>query len=111
MATDKQVEAALAIMDEPMSMHVSRASRMKAALEAAEAAAWEAIESAPKDGTGFLAYHAIEAGRYWAFLSCYWTDGDVGLGWYTVDLFDARNERLVTPTHWRHLPQPPKETT
>lgn len=61
--------------------------------------AWRPIESAPKDGTRFLAYQAgKDAPRY----ECWWQDDwPQWEGWQ--DPWDNEPE----PTHWMPLPAPP----
>ena len=64
-----------------------------AVIAAYEARRWLSIESAPKDGTPFLAWH-----EDWAFPDIVWRDGD---GW----CHDSQ------PTHWTPIPAPPKEAS
>lgn len=74
----------------------------RAALEGAERAAWQPIETAPHDGTSFMAG---------------WFDGPsnpgcnmrpikryMGAWWESNEDYKVR-----TPTHWMPLPTPPKE--
>lgn len=116
MVTDKQVEAAaLALLNtgcvrEPVaateSFMLARARSMaRAALEAAEAAAWETIESAPKDGTAIVVHGHDKNGRHYTSV-CAWSENWTGL-WPVAYMAYAAGE----PTLWRHLPQPSKETT
>jgi len=71
------------------------------------AAQWQPIETAPKDGEGFLAYWPISETQ-WCIVTCWWkTTGAAGPGWHTVDLFDDDSERLILPTKWQPLPPPP----
>lgn len=80
----------------------------KAALAAAEAAAWQPIETAPKEGTG------IVGSAWWKM-----ADGVYCLGWLAEGYFDGDDwafasfdldaDEYSAPTHWMPLPQPPKE--
>jgi hypothetical protein len=57
---------------------------------------WQPIETAPTDGTRFLAY---DGGSHF---DCWWHDYGYGeMGWRD----EADSE--PTPTHWRPLPAPP----
>ncbi|MGL4296911.1 MAG: hypothetical protein ACRCTG_14460 [Aestuariivirga sp.] len=109
MVSDAQVEAALREMfagmdwlDSPDIMKLSVAGRMRAALEAAEKAAWKPIGEAPKDGTWFLAFQNGET------YPCQFHEEEpeeyAGLkGW--LDLF---NRSFEEPTMFRPLPTPPE---
>lgn len=62
--------------------------------------AWQLIETAPKDGTRFLAYQGDrEAPRY----ECWWHEDGFSHwdGWQ--DVWDSEPE----PTHWMPLPAAP----
>lgn len=65
----------------------------------ADTRGWQPIETAPRDGTEFLACwakggtHAIVA----------WTEG---MGWTDANSDDGF---LVPPTHWQDLPAPPED--
>ena len=107
MITDAQIEAVVAVLTrhrsdvpEHVIYHATRTAR--AALEAAERAAWQPIETAPKDGTEVLliisAYNDPSRGR--AYVIARWEWG----GW-----IDDEEISIHPPTHWRPLPQPPGE--
>lgn len=61
---------------------------------------WKPIETAPKDGTRFLAYeHQSDYNHY----ECWWqSDFAEWEGWQN----DWDSEPI--PTHWMPLPEPPK---
>lgn len=62
---------------------------------------WQHIDTAPKDGTRFLAWHVdgTEA------VKCYWYTHRSVSGWKT-DEMDC-NEYDFIPTRWMPLPAPP----
>lgn len=64
---------------------------------AGDAPAWQPIETAPKDGTAFLAWRGIERGPF----QCWWNDD--GREAYWMDYADTE----PNPTHWQPLPAPP----
>ena len=79
------------------------------AREAAEAAAWEPIETASRDGTPILATGGglddeIAVVRYLP-ATCAW---ETPL--HTLDDMDNELNGYSRPTHWRPLPAPPKES-
>jgi hypothetical protein len=71
--------------------------------------AWHTMETAPRDGTPFLAWHAegIDGEPHWAV--CYYGVD----GWLCYDTggvaADDRDDDF-RPTHWTHLPAPPETT-
>ncbi len=69
------------------------AQNMRAALEAAERAAWQPIETAPKDGSRILLRAMSQHVGWWEDENDWWATG--------LDSY-VRN-----PTHWRPLPAPP----
>lgn len=72
----------------------------KAMLEAADAAAWRPIESAPRDGTHILVPMK--------FIGADVVSYDLGAWRETTSMLRLKEE----PTHWQPLPAPPtKETT
>jgi hypothetical protein len=93
MITDVQVEAAaLAIVHEMFAPHelpldaelmAKYRATARAALQAAEAAAWQPIETAPKDGTSVL------------------------VTWVHSVWVNAESTHFMPPTLWRPLPEPP----
>jgi hypothetical protein len=76
-----------------------------AAFTAAEAARWQPIETAPKDGNEFLAKNNrgtwlvawITEGNYGAFVDGWWINTREGVGSISGQ----------EPTHWRELPPGP----
>lgn len=64
---------------------------------------WQGIESAPKDGTSFLGYEAIDETIYVAFYDANFK------GFYLIG--DGYNDYKGYPTHWMPLPEPPKGET
>lgn len=72
---------------------------MRAAIAVANAAAWQAIDTAPKDGTPILV--CISGAQYWPDKAEYRT----GFGWvYPCQ----KHGPSLPPTHWQPLPTPPK---
>lgn len=74
--------------------------------------AWQTMETAPKDGTPVLLCDARTGSMRWAV----WAQlpahangpGADWLGWRDGTL-EARGAIVgVIPTHWMHLPEPPK---
>lgn len=63
---------------------------------------WQPIETAPKDGTEILV-GADVACWGWRIELVYWVSKEGQ--WWT----DSRGLHY-SPTHWRHLPKPPKES-
>jgi hypothetical protein len=105
--TDEQIEAAYqAFTAKPVSSDDGGWSlrlALRAALEAADAAAWRPIAEAPKDGTHLLI--GIAGGKYHACDA--WYDGFV-CDWITRRS-GSRWTRVTIPiTHFRPLPSPPK---
>lgn len=109
MITDEMVNAALKASDKTRRhLDPTGEKRMRAALEAAERAAWEPIETAPRDGTLIMVFlpllnlHAVarwEEQKYHTKPAPYF---DVR-GLSTVD------SRAHAPRYWRPLPAPPTE--
>lgn len=106
MITDKMVEAAR----KQLGFSPADDVRLRAALTAANAAAWRTIdENTPRDGTEVIL--SDETG--WVG-SGFWNDGATcrrgEAGWFFEDdrqnLIIARN---CCPTHWMPLPAPPQQ--
>lgn len=100
MVTDEQVKKAMLAFREVTRSGGSLLFEkcMRAALEAADAAAWRPIEEAPKDGTLFQVWRKNRAvvTAYWnKNLSC-WKNPNIAI------------PALFEPTHFRPLPEPPK---
>lgn len=66
---------------------------------------WRPIETAPRDGTIFLAHGDGPAIRSCPFI-CVWDWDDPSKGDY--EWRDFYTERVMEPTHWQPLPPPPK---
>jgi len=63
---------------------------------------WMPIETAPKDGSGFIAYQSVNETQH-ITSSCAFVDGRfVWVNFGEADHTDAE------PTHWMPLPSPPK---
>ena len=101
MITDAMVEAAKRILP-PMSDE-----RCRAALEAAEKAAWQPIETAPKDHTTILLRgpSGYRSPRDFHIETGYW---HVAIGAWLSDSGDRITEGWPEPTYWQPLPEPPK---
>lgn len=82
-------------MRERLSLY--RPDEHTAALSASPQDGWKTIDSAPKDGTGILAYvDGFGMGQFVLFwLDGYWREGASLMGLKTQ------------PTHWQPLPAPP----
>lgn len=100
MITDKQIEAARKAIERN---HLTIDEMVRAALEAAEAAAWcDDIGQAPRDTFILAEIPPYEQPRNIARSSetGHWFGSS---DWIGKDMAKARIKR------WRHLPQPPKE--
>lgn len=99
MITDQMVEAACqAYVDETGGSGMSTVA-MHAALEAAEAAAWQPIETAPMDGeVEVLVTDGVEV---WKSALQLTDDIPVQLEW------SKENKWFQEPTYWRPLPAAP----
>lgn len=64
---------------------------------------WQPIETAPKDGTVFIAFEAGDAYR------CNWLEQHDGEGHFSAGWWDHVNDSFENPTHWMPLPTPPQE--
>lgn len=63
---------------------------------------WRDIETAPKDGTKFIAWCVCEqTGDGWLVSDCDWW----GDKWF------SSGDGVVNPSHWMPLPPPPTERT
>lgn len=65
---------------------------------------WQPIETAPKDGSGFIGWWPesknMPYGFTWWLTGWPWADQ-----WYRTD---HRQYAVGQPTHWMPLPEPPK---
>jgi hypothetical protein len=96
MATAKQIEAARKALADGHGIG--------AAIDAAELAVWQPIETIPRDGTKILGTD----GHDWAAISFYWYDADEDKIYYSLH----HGDYVSSPpefTHWRPLPAPPKK--
>jgi hypothetical protein len=73
-----------------------------ARLIAAAPSGWQAIETAPKDGTAVLVYQKIDS-AHWLITPAYFAGGH----WLIVCFHDGNVEYEIAPTHWQPLPAPP----
>lgn len=62
---------------------------------------WEIINTAPQDGTRFLAFCQPKDDEHELFHVIYW---EKNIGWCLNDGYFTK----VTPTHWMQLPEQPK---
>ena len=90
MITDKQVEVALSVLSE---INIDKEA-MRAALEAAEQAAWQPIENAPKGVWVDVSFYGVNVRACWS---------------EHYKTFTTIADDPIYPTHWRPLPEPPKE--
>ncbi|MEI7297335.1 hypothetical protein WCQ02_34860 [Paraburkholderia tropica] len=122
--TDRQKQQAIAeggasaSSVKPFSVPLHTAPVAPAAV-APEIAAWQSIETAPKDGRTVLLGYLNEAGKWrtvrgqWmseAYIAEYWEDpDDVEPGWFetSAEADDVPNCWRVEPTHWMPLPVSP----
>lgn len=68
---------------------------------------WQPIETAPKDGTSFIAYTAEEGVDFF-----HWQDlspSDAPVGWRDSFINVYREGDPRGPTHWMPLPPPPSK--
>lgn len=73
----------------------------RAAVDNPPASAWQPIETAPRDGTKFLAWDGDE------LLIVWWCDGG---RWISDNLQQYHPGEYENPTHWQPLPSPPPIT-
>ena len=64
--------------------------------EAQKDAAWQPIETAPKDGTPILAYNNRMVLEVW-----------YSVPWGKFVVSETGGSNLISPTHWMPLPKPP----
>lgn len=123
MATDKQVEAAIVAWDAEFRKVNPNLGRwpddyadvdvvvmrtgMRNILEAAEAAAWQPIETAPRDGTRVLVYQDGEAA-----VASWMTAIEDGSGDWIIWRRNGSNPlaiRQPAPTLWQPIRMPPAQ--
>lgn len=71
-------------------------------------AAWQTIETAPKDGTRILLYPRVNqrTGECTITVARWWQPARAGKGFWIHD----GTCTLKHPTHWQPLPAPPSDT-
>lgn len=109
--TDKRVEAA--IIAYAIAQAKGGPGAMRAALLAADAAAWEPMDTAPRDGTEIVLCRAISADGTPITGSSFGVFCQVAAWWgeeeWIVYCSQVQEPRLhFEPTHWRPLPTAPK---
>lgn len=62
---------------------------------------WRSMDTAPKDGTEFLAFWSYSTGIFKYIQPMKWVDERFVISW------DHDDE--INPTHWMPLPKPPEE--
>lgn len=67
---------------------------------------WQPIETAPRDGTNILVWWSAE---FHCPVVAHYADKyeNSGIGWKITGWGNVISRS--SPTHWMHLPQPPKE--
>jgi hypothetical protein len=93
-------------------------SKLRAAIDAFEAAMWQTMESAPKNGKTVLLGLRNRLGNWRTLRGCWLSQTDIDDNFEEPDLFEPgwyetaeETEECwpVSPTRWRVLPPPPKE--
>jgi hypothetical protein len=127
--TDKQVEAALRAFTGGMMEDFDKDDApflgMRAALAAAEAEAWQPIETAPRDGTVVLIWVISKDGDNVCVPGIWDTQLETlndslppeeypDPGHWMIPMYGAKNggwcdDLYREPTHWRPIPSAPKE--
>ena len=110
MAMQKQIEAAA--MSLMKTVDKCAWDRAEAALAAAETAAWEPIETAPKDGTRFLAYASDDEIGIVSILHRHDPGGIARNPRYNFECWvtDFNSPNGPPPIKWRPLPPPSSAT-
>lgn len=111
MPTDKQIEAARVAWANAEANGEDRIDGLwRAALDAADAAGWGPIDTAPKDGAAVLLFSG-----YWRICVGWYEDdhmidGNEASGWTDGTVADWGQEwnTRLHPAHWRPLPTPPE---
>jgi hypothetical protein len=67
---------------------------------------WQPIETAPKDGTGFLYLQKLPFGQKWIGSAIYHSDRFVHVQWTG----ECDEWTTLSPSHWMPLPAPPTIT-
>jgi hypothetical protein len=67
---------------------------------------WQPIETAPKDGTGFLYLQKLPFGQKWIGSAIYHSDRFVHVQWTG----ECDEWTTLSPSHWMPLPEPPTIT-
>ena len=66
--------------------------------------AWQPIETAPRDGSIIIAFHAA-----WTRPSAVWWETTQGGGGQWMFDSDDSERAKPEPTHWQSLPAPPED--
>lgn len=101
MVMEAQITAAIKVLTEvpPPGSISTFGDVVRCALEAADKATWQLIDTAPKDGTRVLIWRENEDPTKGYFVE------EVG-GWF--DDCEVQLWRVIPPTHWQPLPDPPE---
>ena len=110
MITDAMVEAAVDAFErcDDGAAHID--DKIRTALEAADAAAWQPIETAPKDRTHILVGTFPAAPGHVTITTAHWFEPLLQRGQWALSVnYDGEHSDhgVEAPTHWRPLPEPP----
>jgi hypothetical protein len=89
------------ILDSQLSDAYAEIDKIKAQL-----IVWQPIETAPKDGTGFLYLQKLAFGQKWIGSAIYHSDRFVHVQWTG----ECDEWTTLSPSHWMPLPAPPTIT-
>lgn len=94
----QKLVGALENFTEGCSTSIDAYAVARAALSEAKAGGWQPIETAPRDGTRFIAWRKYSTRP---LIARYWKD----FGWFE----DEDGLHLYNLTHWQPLPAPPAQ--